>query len=52
MKLDIGKTIDGKAFKLPLDLVTQTQAIVATKGKGKTYLILKQSKRKNKARKN
>lgn len=43
MKLNIGKTPDGKAFKLPLDLVTQTQAIIATKGKGKTYLAMVQA---------
>jgi hypothetical protein len=42
LKLNIGKTTDGKAFTLPLDLVTQTQAIIATKGKGKTYLAMVQ----------
>lgn len=43
MNLNIGKTTEGKAFKLPLDLVTQTQAIVATKGRGKTYLAMVQT---------
>ncbi|MCK9568861.1 DUF87 domain-containing protein [Candidatus Pacearchaeota archaeon] len=47
--LNIGKTLDGKKFTLPLDLVTQTQAIVATKGKGKTYLAMVQTEEMLKA---
>lgn len=49
MKLNIGKTVDGKVFSLPLDLVTQTQAIIATKGKGKTYLAMVQTEEMLKA---
>lgn len=33
----IGKTTDGKVFKLPDDAVTQTWAILGRKGQGKTY---------------
>lgn len=49
MSISIGKTLSGKTFKLPLDLVTQTQAIVATKGKGKTYLAMVQTEEMLKA---
>lgn len=36
--LKIGTDASGKTFALPLDLVTQTIAILARKGKGKSYL--------------
>jgi len=49
MKFNIGKTLAGKEFTLPADLVTQTQAIVATKGKGKTYLAMVQTEEMLKA---
>lgn len=41
--LNIGTKENGSAFKLPLDLVTQTQAILANKGRGKTYLGMVQT---------
>lgn len=38
-KLQIGKKFDsGEQFSLPIDLTTQTIAILARKGKGKSYL--------------
>jgi hypothetical protein len=37
-KLHIGETEKGKAFSLPLELVTQTQAVLAKRGVGKSYL--------------
>jgi hypothetical protein len=49
MQLNIGKTLDDKKFTLPLDLVTQTQAIVAAKGKGKSYLAMVQTEEMLKA---
>lgn len=49
MKLKIGTSVKGDAFTIPLDLVTQTQAIVATKGKGKTYLAMVQTEEMLKA---
>ncbi|MGB5105566.1 MAG: hypothetical protein WBP42_02520 [Candidatus Zixiibacteriota bacterium] len=49
MNLNIGKSVDGKAFALPEDLATQTQAIIATKGKGKTYLAMVQTEEMLKA---
>jgi hypothetical protein len=36
--LNIGVNFDGKPFSLPLETVTATIAILAIKGKGKTYL--------------
>jgi DNA helicase HerA-like ATPase len=36
-KLDIGKTSEGKPFTLPIEAVTQTFAILAKRGVGKTY---------------
>lgn len=36
-KLKIGHNEEGRQFKLPLDLITQTLAILAKRGKGKTY---------------
>src|SRR3972149_4072912 len=36
--IQIGKTEDGKKFTLPIELVTQTIAILAKRGVGKTYL--------------
>lgn len=35
--LHLGTTADGKPFRLPLAMVTQTVAILARKGRGKTY---------------
>lgn len=49
MNLNIGKTTEGKAFSLPAELVTYTQAIIATKGKGKTYLAMVQTEEMLKA---
>ena len=37
MKLHIGKTDGGKDFSLPVEVVGQTQAVLAIKGAGKTY---------------
>lgn len=37
MKLNIGTTAAGKPFRLPLDFVTKTTAILAQRRKGKTY---------------
>lgn len=37
MKLHIGSTTSGKDFLLPIDLVTQSVAILAKRGVGKTY---------------
>lgn len=37
MKLTIGKTTRGEDFSLPIDLVTQSVAILAKRGVGKTY---------------
>lgn len=38
MQIPIGQINDGPAFSLPLDLVTKTIAILARKGRGKSYL--------------
>lgn len=41
-QLEIGRTGSGAAFRLPIDLATRTQSILAIKGAGKTYTAIVQ----------
>lgn len=49
-KLTVGEAADGKVFRLPLELVTSTQAILARKRSGKSYTASVQAEEMLKAK--